>query len=266
MIQNVPIVHAATAWQSPITGQTYILVLNEALWMGDSLEHTLVNPNQLRHFGTTVYDDPTSSHPLCIITEDKEFCMDLYMKGTVTCFDSYAPSEDELNNCPHIVLSSNHPWRPDKVQFPRCSNTLEDIMGSDRNISVVQYVQDIPIRGDDSDESDEREHILFDLNKMRRIICGMKTIAETTNDTPLVLPEVNIGTSDVPDVHTFVSSSRHTDVTPIALSERWGISLTTAAQTIKKTTQKFMRSAILPLSRRYEADRMFHKKLTLQLR
>ena len=32
-IKNVPIVTAATAWQSPITGQTYILVLNEAIWM-----------------------------------------------------------------------------------------------------------------------------------------------------------------------------------------------------------------------------------------
>ena len=30
-INNVPIVTAATAWQSPITGQTYILVFNEAI-------------------------------------------------------------------------------------------------------------------------------------------------------------------------------------------------------------------------------------------
>ena len=34
-ITNVPIVTAATAWQSPITGQTFIIVLNEALWMGE---------------------------------------------------------------------------------------------------------------------------------------------------------------------------------------------------------------------------------------
>ena len=57
-VQNVPIVHAATAWQSPVTGQTYILVFHEVLWMGDSLENTLFNPNQLRHFGTKVQDNP----------------------------------------------------------------------------------------------------------------------------------------------------------------------------------------------------------------
>ena len=62
-ISNVPIVTAATAWQSSYTGQTYILVFNEALWMGDTMSNTLVNPNQLRHFGTTVQDNPMSNLP-----------------------------------------------------------------------------------------------------------------------------------------------------------------------------------------------------------
>ena len=31
--KGVPIVHAATGWQSPHTGQAYNLILNEALWM-----------------------------------------------------------------------------------------------------------------------------------------------------------------------------------------------------------------------------------------
>ena len=44
-VSDVPIVKAATAWQSPHTGQTYILIFNEALWMGDSLDHSLINPN-----------------------------------------------------------------------------------------------------------------------------------------------------------------------------------------------------------------------------
>ena len=53
-IKNVPIVTAATAWQSPTSGQIYILVFNEAIWMGDHMDHTLLNPNQLRHYGTRV--------------------------------------------------------------------------------------------------------------------------------------------------------------------------------------------------------------------
>jgi len=63
-VSNVPIVTAATAWQSPHTGETYILVFNEALWMGDSMNCTLINPNRLRHFGTKVQDNPVSDLPL----------------------------------------------------------------------------------------------------------------------------------------------------------------------------------------------------------
>ena len=50
-LKNVPIVQAATAYQYPHTGQVYILIFNEALCMGESLQHSLINPNQLRHFG-----------------------------------------------------------------------------------------------------------------------------------------------------------------------------------------------------------------------
>ena len=57
-IKNVPIVSAGTAWTSNQTGQTYILVFNEGLWMGDQMESTLINQNQLRHFGVDVQDNP----------------------------------------------------------------------------------------------------------------------------------------------------------------------------------------------------------------
>ena len=56
--KDVTIVHAATAWQSKETGQVYILVLHEFLWMGDSMSHTLWNPNQFHHYGTKVQDNP----------------------------------------------------------------------------------------------------------------------------------------------------------------------------------------------------------------
>ena len=85
--------------------------------MGDSMDHTLVNPNQLRHFGTSVHDDPTAEFPLSIITEDEQFCMDLHMDGTLVYADTYTPSNSELNSCPHIVLSSPHPWNPKTVKF-----------------------------------------------------------------------------------------------------------------------------------------------------
>ena len=47
-IPNIPIVTAETAWKSDYTGQVYIIVLNEALWMGNDMSDTLVNPIQTK--------------------------------------------------------------------------------------------------------------------------------------------------------------------------------------------------------------------------
>ena len=47
-ITDVPVVTGAALWTSPHDGDEVILIFNEALCMGDTLQHTLVNPNQCR--------------------------------------------------------------------------------------------------------------------------------------------------------------------------------------------------------------------------
>ncbi len=47
-IENAPIVQAGTAYDHPETGKTYILILNQALYLGDQFPITLLNPNQAR--------------------------------------------------------------------------------------------------------------------------------------------------------------------------------------------------------------------------
>jgi hypothetical protein len=60
---------------------------------------------------------------------------------------------------------------------------------------------------------------------------------------------------------TFATGKRHSDVSAQELSERWFIGIAQAHETIKVTTQNYTRSAILPLSRRYRADRIYEKPL-----
>jgi len=48
----------ATAFTNNL-GKTYIIIINEALWFGDQMPHSLINPYQLRAYGITVVDDPT---------------------------------------------------------------------------------------------------------------------------------------------------------------------------------------------------------------
>ena len=252
-IKNVPIVTAATAWQSPITGQTYILVLNEAIWMGDHMDHSLINPNQLRHHGTMVQDDPTSSYPLSIITEDNEFCMELAMDGTIVTATTHSPSDSDLVNYPHIELSSPHQWNPKNVRFPKCTRTLEEASnGRTRRLSSLHQ---------EELSREEPLECIFNLDSIQRNISSMKQVNTTSVQKPLERdPTIDPGQSDAPMLQTFQSSERHSDVTPQQLSERWGISVNTASKTLSKTTQNFLCCAILPLSRRYRADRVFTRK------
>ena len=254
-VKNVPIVNAATAWQSPLTGQTYILVMNEVLWMGDSMDNTLFNPNQFRHYGTKVQDNPVAESPLSIINDEHEFSMEMAMDGTIVYFESHTPTEEELRTCPHVALTSSNPWDPATVSFPKCNRSLEDEVGGFRFLGAISNRQMM----DTSDNTYNEGNTIFNLTNITRKIATMKCI--NTEQTSLQRPEdVDTGTSDVPMMHTFQSSQRHTDVTPQEISERWGISLAQATKTLKNTTQRFLRSATLPLSRRYRADRMYGRK------
>ena len=59
--------------------------------MGDSMNHSLINPNQLRHYGTVVQDNPVLNQPLYIMTEDTSFIMELKLKGTVIGSETFTP-------------------------------------------------------------------------------------------------------------------------------------------------------------------------------
>ena len=242
-VSDVPIVKAATAWQSPHTGQTYILIFNEALWMGDSLDHTLVNPNQLRHYGTELQDNPMSDRPLSIITEDGEFCIELMMAGTIIYMNTFTPSQKELQECPHVTLTSSHLWDPNSVKFPKAKYELHDIINDYRLISATQ--RSVVIH-DEAAINDERS--IFSLTAMHRRICSMKLSLQKNPDQSLTRNEdIDTGATDIPPTHTFVRSDRHSVVSADQLSERWGIGLKAAKETLKKTAQRFLCSAILLL-------------------
>ena len=75
--------------------------------------------------------------------------------------------------------------------------------------------------------------------------------------------KLDSGKSDMPASNTFSSSDQKSDVTPKELIDIWGIRLSTASKTFKKTTHKFMCSTILPLARRYRTDQLLTRKTLL---
>ena len=59
-ILDVPIATCLTAYTDDYR-RTWILVIYKVLWFGSSMDHSLVNPNQIRMTGTPVSDDPFDS-------------------------------------------------------------------------------------------------------------------------------------------------------------------------------------------------------------
>ena len=81
-IKGVPIVKGATGYTDATTSERWILIFKKALFMGDQLEHLLFNPNQLRHFGCEIQDNPYSYSIMSITSPDGDVVIPLTSEGT----------------------------------------------------------------------------------------------------------------------------------------------------------------------------------------
>ena len=82
---SVRVVSGATSYTCQHTGETYILWIHEGLYFGEGLPgHSLVSPNQLRHNGTQVQDNPyNTKNPMSIQGDDaneNKFLFHYYQK------------------------------------------------------------------------------------------------------------------------------------------------------------------------------------------
>ena len=89
--RDAPIVSAATAYTNQQSGQTHILIIHDGLWLGEKLANSLINPNQLRFAGTTVFDNPFDrDNPISIHSDD--LIIPLLQSGTILFLDSSTPT------------------------------------------------------------------------------------------------------------------------------------------------------------------------------
>ena len=185
-IKGVPIVTGATSWTYETTGLTYILVFHEALWMGDSLDNSLVNPNQLWNFGIAVQDNPFDTTQMHISTEDRSILIPLKSEGTTVYMNTRMPSNLGLQTCPHIIMASKVPWDPRAVSFPQPTRLVEEGKLAQRDNQIKSeraYFHDDFVTSD------------FEINDMSRL-------------TERLIAEVNVTEVpgvDVPSQRTFGS-------------------------------------------------------------
>ena len=247
-VKSVPIVTGATTYHHP-NGQAYIIIINEALFYGNKLDHSLINPNQVRFNGVGFWDNPYDDmHELSIELYEKDVTIPMHFNGTKLVFESTVPSEQELNVLPHLILTSSNPWDPGDV-----------ILGQAQRNHVVTHIKELHIHVDDSGfntldkymyapYAGEDDLEMHEMNPVMRALC----------EFDISRNEYNV--DDIPQKSSFVSNERHNKLSAQTLAENWYIGLLKAKDTLKATTQHFKRSALLPISRRYRADRFYDLK------
>lgn len=192
--ENVPVVTGVTAYDDEETGFTYLLEFNQCLWMGDELDHSLINPNQVRAHGISLCDDAYDEfRPLGFKVPDSGEILPFKLEGNTVVMKTRTPTVDELESIDrYIVMTSEEQWDPKgepTVRVVRCQTTHED------------------------NQPTYDEHLLGAL-----------------------------------------SLTRHSAVSPEELSKKWKVGLKTAKDTLQRTTQMGVRSAVHPLRRRYRTD------------
>ena len=230
-ITDVPIVTGLTAWDCTTTGVTYILVFHESLYYGNKLDHTLINPNQIRHNGIDYWDNPYDRrHGLCI-NVDRGPKINLNLEGTKISFQSRVPTQKELDNCEYVELTSSLRWEPQEVKLGE--------------LSIINPKPDTISCGDDLIKSANPSLIMMKEMATRHIQANSY---------------IDLTHEDIPARRSFISNDRHKKLTSDSIAELWCIGKSRAMATIDATTQNGTRSAILPLSRRYRADRRYNLK------
>ena len=255
-IENVPIVTGATAYDDPVTGNTYILVFHGSLYYGDKLDHTLINPNQVRSFGIPFWDNPFDPTRSLSIEVSDDLHIPLRTRGTKVAFTTRVPTADELEKNDHVHMTSAHPWNPADVHMVQATHRgggthrTHPTMWK-RHIATVNSTNQfeyLDVASDDAylDSIDPSLVRLGDqlYQRQKRFASQVETMYEQT---------------DTPGRRTFVSDERHMKVTAEMIAEKFSISIPRAQRTLRVTTQRGVRSAILPISRRYRADRIIRE-------
>jgi hypothetical protein len=222
--QNVPVVKGVTAYDDKITGKTFIICINQGLYFGNEMKHSLLNQNQIRSNGVVVNDCPfhlspnkTSSHSLYFPDDDVRIQLELH--GCMSHFVTRYPTEAEIKSCQWLELTSDEEWDP---YFPKFNDEEEKSMNY-KNIYSI---------------STNNKWSLFSDNDLR-FISSTFSLKETI-EHPFIWRKCDA-----------ISTNRNLNQKAQELADKWGLSFNTTQQTLKSTTKNFIRSALNPIEKRY---------------
>ena len=128
-LNYIPVAQVATAIEQD--GQTFVLVINEALYFESSMDHSLINPTQIRSSGIPVCDDPYHKARDFGISHE-ELYIPFDTSGSMVFFETCDPGTVKLSQVMtrDPVCVSDHPCESDEILGSICPTLVASSMNS----------------------------------------------------------------------------------------------------------------------------------------
>ena len=220
-IDNLNIAHVIYAYDMN-DGNTVLLENNNAIYMGDMMVDSLINPIQCEDNNVEIYLRPSKfsreedEKCQCLIFDDG-FTIPIEYKGALPFINVRRPTPQELDECERRELTSIDPWLPE-----------------DFDSTIMPVSRELQFTSEDLMNDD------LQCKYMCQSISATRELFATDNE----------------EYHSFMAIrfNKAKSLTPEKLSKLWKIGISTATRTIQSTTQKATRTTGL-LSKRFKTDK-----------
>ena len=269
------LVDAVVGYEDPITGLEYCLVINQAIHI-PGLKHNLLCPMQVRMNDVLLnetpkflVENPTDEDHAMIIglyENDERLTVPLALEGVTSYFQTFKPTaalyEAAKEGYDLLHLTYRDPvWDPHDADFAAREAAMvghdglvHDPQQRNRNLFPLHTVQ-----------QEAMLHEFVDRLADKRVISAcyseFATVDRGRNDAQ---PNNNLISTAV----AAMSSMAKPKMDPALLAKRWGIGLQAAKMTLKKTTQRAIRTVLHPsLSRRFRTNdrQLRYRRLPLDM-
>ena len=181
------------------------------------------------------------------------------MKGTAISFNSCVPTDQELQDCRHVMMTSDERWNPATMSLSAVHQLRS------REEDVYWQISSFTVRADDR-VSDSFEHQLLtnisdvydDRSLAESMISAVNIVMHTRQDDVNRRDDAN-WQEDVSSVRmtaALTARDQHSRVTVEEVAQKFKCGLEMAKQTLKVTTQAGVRQALHPLHRHYRVDHL----------
>lgn len=250
---NLRTISAALAYDDAVTGETIILVVNQAIYI-PTISHNLLSTMQVRLNDVKIFDTPRflTEHPnelthtivIPMADSDAPYVIPLSLKGVSSSFPTRKPTQEEFDTLPHILLTSDEPeYDPHDPAF------------AENEEALTKYVSET---GDRIGAAPISHRICAVSNK------SLATMTANVDDDGVRLSLHSISTVLDEDafplelsrsIQTVQVGSSGKQFDPEHLSRNLCIDIHTARRTHNVTTQRGIRTLLHPtLSRRFRTN------------